>query len=231
MVLTDENKSRFNRFADGLGSALGRHSEWRMPSIGKPDMVQQTEVKARESLLSPAQKEEQRKRSPSIASVATMVSSASVERQVREDQEKLRAAQEAVMQRPNFAIDAIGDSDGEEDDTGGAEDDAGVMDEVRSGVQSGSRTRSADEWNHANAQVEAFLKANDTDEKGIEGKEKELANGERSCRGCVEVDVLKHLVVMLRSPHSGTPALIPCVHPSHPVEFHVVNTLRCDDEC
>ena len=41
----------------------------------------------------------------------------------------VRQAQEAVMQRPNFAIDAIGDSDGEEEDEGG-EDDGGVMDEV-----------------------------------------------------------------------------------------------------
>lgn len=36
-------------------------------------------------------------------------------------------AKEAVMHRPNFAIDAIGDSDGE-DEVG--EDDGGVMDEV-----------------------------------------------------------------------------------------------------
>lgn len=152
MVLTNENKSRFNKFADGLGSALGRHTEWRMPSIGKSDVAQQTEVKTRESLLTPAQKEQQRVRSPSTTSVASMDSLTASERQVREDQDKLRAAQEAVMHRPNFAIDAIGDSDGEDD---GVEDDEGVMDEV-----------------------EAFLKANDTDEKGIEGKEKELANGE-----------------------------------------------------
>ncbi len=151
LVLTNENKSRFNKFADGIGSALGRHTEWRMPSIGKPEAAQQAEVKARESLLSPAQKEQQRVRSPTTMSTASMESTATTERQVREDQDILRAAQEAVMHRPNFAIDAIGDSDGEDD---GAEDDEGVMDEV-----------------------EAFLKANDTDEKGIEGKEKELANG------------------------------------------------------
>jgi hypothetical protein len=51
---------------------------------------------------------------------------ADVEQRYREESEMVRAAQEAVMQRPNFAIDAIGDSDGEE----GGEDDAGVMDEV-----------------------------------------------------------------------------------------------------
>lgn len=42
----------------------------------------------------------------------------------------VRAAQEAVLQRPNFAIDAIGDSDGEDDEEE-VEDDSGVMDEVR----------------------------------------------------------------------------------------------------
>ena len=41
----------------------------------------------------------------------------------------VRAAQEAVLQRPNFAIDAIGDSDGEDDEEE-VEDDSGVMDEV-----------------------------------------------------------------------------------------------------
>ena len=69
----------------------------------------------------------------------------------------LRAAQEAVMHRPNFAIDAIGDSD--EEDHGG-EDEEGVMDEV-----------------------EAFLKANGADEKGLTGEAKDTANGEPSLPG------------------------------------------------
>lgn len=45
----------------------------------------------------------------------------------------VRAAQEAVMQRPNFAIDAIGDSDDEEAGEVGDGDDEGVMDEVSGG--------------------------------------------------------------------------------------------------
>lgn len=66
----------------------------------------------------------------------------------------VRQAQEAVMQRPNFAIDAIGDSDDEGDAEGG--DDEGVMDEV-----------------------EAFLKANGgEDEGGLKGKEKKEAEGQ-----------------------------------------------------
>lgn len=61
-------------------------------------------------------------------------------------------AQEAVMNRPNFAIDAIGDSDGEEEEGGG--DDA-VMDEV-----------------------EAFLKAHGDDDEGLKGEQKKVAAGE-----------------------------------------------------
>lgn len=63
----------------------------------------------------------------------------------------LRAAQEAIMHRPNFAIDAIGESD---EDVQGGEDEEGVMDEV-----------------------EAFLKANDTDENGLTGEAKATATG------------------------------------------------------
>ena len=54
---------------------------------------------------------------------------ADVEMRYREESEMVRAAQEAVLQRPNFAIDAIGDSDGEDDEEE-VEDDSGVMDEV-----------------------------------------------------------------------------------------------------
>lgn len=133
------------------------------------------EVRARESLLTPSQQEEQRrKRSASQASqmstkttnsVSTTATTgttataetrtlADVEARYREESEMVRAAQEAVMHRPNFAIDAIGDSDGEEDET--PEDDAGVMDEV-----------------------EAFLKAHGgEDDTGLKGEERKQAEGE-----------------------------------------------------
>ena len=166
MVVTNENKSRFNRFADGLGSALGRHAEWRKPAIGKIDPVHVTsDVQTRESLLNPAQQEVQRMRSPSSASSSTLTSTASqmpsrlrapstsstMDMKRKDENDMLRAAQEAILHRPNFAIDAIGDSD---EDAPGGEDEEGVMDEV-----------------------EAFLKANDTDEKGLTGEAKATANG------------------------------------------------------
>lgn len=166
MVLSGSNKSRLNKFADGLGNALGRHSEWRKPAIGK-ELTTTPEVSTRESLLNPnQQRDATRHRSPSMASTNTFQSQATVssatsiptlEQIKREENDMIRAAQEAVMHRPNFAIDAIGDSDPEDDDDGidPAEDDGGVMDEV-----------------------EAFLKANDVDEKGLEGDQKKLAEGE-----------------------------------------------------
>lgn len=163
LVLNKENKSRINKLADGLGTALGRHSEWRKPAIGKAAPA--VDVSTRESLLSPNQQQiAQRHRSPSAVSTATFQSQASgssvgsatiAEQKLREESEMIRAAQEAVMRRPNFAIDAIGDSDPEDDAEGAAEDDTGVMDEV-----------------------EAFLKANDADEKGLSGEQKKLAEGE-----------------------------------------------------
>lgn len=64
----------------------------------------------------------------------------------------VKAAQEAVMQRPNFAIDAIGDSDGDDDEDDAGDD--GVMDEV-----------------------EAFLKAHGDDDEGLTGEQKRVAEG------------------------------------------------------
>ena len=57
---------------------------------------------------------------------------ADVEARYREESQMVRQAQQAVMERPNFAIDAIGDSDGEYE---GGEDDTGVMDEVCSALE------------------------------------------------------------------------------------------------
>ena len=137
------NKTRFNRLADGFGAALGKHAEWRKPALAKtlPSSPQLSELGTRESLLTPGQ-QIHRHRSPSGASQTSAKSSSSstigtpetkslaeVEARYREESEMVRQAQAAVMQRPNFAIDAIGDSDGEDE---GGEDDAGIMDEVRS---------------------------------------------------------------------------------------------------
>ena len=132
------NKNRLNRLADGFGAALGKHAEWRKPALSKtiPSQSQPTELGQRESLLTPGP---HRGRSQSASSQTSFKSSsdsgtperrtlADVEARYREESEMVRQAQEAVMQRPNFAIDAIGDSDGEDE---GGEDDTGVMDEVR----------------------------------------------------------------------------------------------------
>lgn len=170
-TLTDRNKSRFNRLADGIGSALGKHAEWRKPSLSKADPTAPApvETRARESLLTPTQRARARSASQasqaSQASVRTTASAsttntldkpgslADVEMRYREESEMVRAAQEAVMHRPNFAIDAIGDSDGEEEEEG-ADDE--IMDEV-----------------------EAFLKAHGgEDDTAVKGAAKKEAEGE-----------------------------------------------------
>ncbi len=123
--------------ADGFGAALGKHAEWRKPALSKtlPSQSSTTELGARESLLTPGAS---RARSQSAASQTSIRSTsttgtaegkslAEVEARYREESEMVRQAQAAVMERPNFSIDAIGDSDGE-DELG--EDDGGVMDEV-----------------------------------------------------------------------------------------------------
>lgn len=154
------NKNRFNRLADGFGSALGKHAEWRKPALSKvtsPTSPQPhaADLGTRESLLTPGQQQQQQQRQRSQSSVSQLSTTsgqsstttttgagrtpetrslADVEARYREESQMVRAAQEAVMQRPNFAIDAIGDSDGEDEDEEGGEDDSGVMDEVRAGL-------------------------------------------------------------------------------------------------
>jgi len=170
LELTDRNKTRFNRLADGFGSALGKHAEWRKPALSKMTSTasQPADLGTRESLLTPGQQQQQRQRSQSSVSQMSTQSSSSgltqtpearslaeVESRYREESQMVRAAQEAVMQRPNFAIDAIGDSDGEdEDDEDDGGDDSGVMDEV-----------------------EAFLKAHGDDDEGLKGEQKKVAEG------------------------------------------------------
>ncbi|KAK8847460.1 hypothetical protein IAR55_005318 [Kwoniella newhampshirensis] len=177
LVVTNENKTRLNRLADGFGAALGKHAEWRKPSLAKSadpnhPVPGSSDLRARESLLTPAQQQghlqqQQRNRSESTASQISQASTKTVssagggtseekqslrevEQRYREESEMVRAAQEAVMHRPNFAIDAIGDSDGEDEEEG--EDDSGVMDEV-----------------------EAFLKAHGADDEGLKGEQKKVA--------------------------------------------------------
>ena len=158
------NKSRFNRLADGFGAALGKHAEWRKPSLAKTipaSSSQGSELGTRESMLTPAQQDQRRQRSASAASQASVKSTTSsgygtpetrsladVEARYREESAMVRQAQEAVMSRPNFAIDAIGDSDGEEDEEEGegrGADDA-VLDEVSVATLSNPKIRAPTDW-------------------------------------------------------------------------------------
>lgn len=175
LVITNENKNRLNRLADGFGAALGKHAEWRKPSLAKiadPQTIANasSDLRARESLLTPAQQQGnlQRRRSASFTSQASVKTNnttntqdtniqetkslADVEARYREESQMVRAAQEAVMHRPNFAIDAIGDSDGEEDEEEGEEETAAIMNEV-----------------------ERFLAQHEADDEGLKGEQKKVA--------------------------------------------------------
>nr|ODN93686.1 GTPase activating protein [Cryptococcus depauperatus CBS 7855] len=182
MVVTNENKNRFNRFADGFGAALGRHAEWRKPSLAKdadPNNIANTaaNLRARESLLTPAQQQGhlQRGRSSSSTSALSQLSQTSqktvstiggsgsnggedkrslaeVEARYREESKMVKAAQEAVMHRPNFAIDAIGDSDDEGGAEEGEDETAAIMNEV-----------------------ERFLAQHGADDEGLKGEQKKVA--------------------------------------------------------
>ncbi|UOH84190.1 hypothetical protein LQV05_000984 [Cryptococcus neoformans] len=175
LVITNDNKNRLNRLADGFGAALGKHAEWRKPSLAKVADSQtianaSSDLRARESLLTPAQQQGnlQRRRSASFTSQASVKTNnttntqdtniqetkslADVEARYREESQMVRAAQEAVMHRPNFAIDAIGDSDGEEDEEEGEEETAAIMNEV-----------------------ERFLAQHEADDEGLKGEQKKVA--------------------------------------------------------
>ncbi|KIR68745.1 GTPase activating protein [Cryptococcus bacillisporus CA1873] len=175
LVVTNENKNRLNRLADGFGAALGKHAEWRKPSLAKTADPQaltnaSSDLRARESLLTPPQQQGnlQRRRSASFTSQASVKTTnttntqetniqetkslVDVEARYREESQMVRAAQEAVMHRPNFAIDAIGDSDGEEDEEEGEEETAAIMNEV-----------------------ERFLAQHEADDEGLKGEQKKVA--------------------------------------------------------
>ena len=116
-----------------------------------------TDIGRRESLLTPAQ----RNRSASAASAASLASNksgassssvntatsaaagasagagagtslADVEARYRAESDMVKAAQEAINHRPNFAVDAIGDSEDEDEgnDEGAGGEGGDVMDEV-----------------------------------------------------------------------------------------------------
>jgi len=142
-----------------------------------PSQQATTDLGTRESLLTPSGSgtnadASSRNRAASQSSMKSTSSSintpegqnlAEVERRYREESEMVKQAQAAVNQRPNFAIDAIGDSDGEDD-----EDDA-----VGAGAAGGEDDAVMDE-------VEAFLKAHGEDDGGVKGEQKKLAEGECS---------------------------------------------------
>ena len=156
-VTTQDNKRLFHRLTDELGKTIGKHNVVHKPSIGRVNRAMNfDEAKARESILPrlvvPTGPSEGGRRSPSPSPVrggsekekGSLLGAPS---SVQSPSSPLTAGPDpvinplkfAVLERTPFAIDAAGDDSDEDDEeelralgvTGG-DDDAEVMDEVRS---------------------------------------------------------------------------------------------------
>ncbi|EPQ56670.1 TBC-domain-containing protein [Gloeophyllum trabeum ATCC 11539] len=159
-IATDDNKKLFNRFTDQIGRTIGKHQVIHRPAIGRFTKLE--EPKARESLLTPSMRPStstsslsptDRAQSPgastsnlSLSSDARSTTETLVQGSEMSPISIMKTANEALMERPQFAIDDALDDD--TDDELGGEDD-GVMDEV-----------------------DAFLEAHDS---GLTDEQKEVA--------------------------------------------------------
>ncbi|KIJ65220.1 hypothetical protein HYDPIDRAFT_131621 [Hydnomerulius pinastri MD-312] len=143
-IATVDNKKMFHKLSDELGKTIGKHQVVYRPSIGRYTKLE--EPKARESLISPAQKSTvtssdtdtllTSKSSSSTLTVdaitaqnngpASALSSAAFS-----PMPHVKAVNAAFMERTPFAIDDAGDDDDDSDlDLVHGEDDDQVMDEV-----------------------------------------------------------------------------------------------------
>ncbi|KIJ55489.1 hypothetical protein M422DRAFT_24063 [Sphaerobolus stellatus SS14] len=136
--VTDDNKKMFNKLSDEVGKTIGRHQVTHRPSIGK---TKSQDSHAWESILSSSARSVPRstststlRSSPSTSSL-TAVSEANLSASAAKLPDLIQVANAVTHQeRRAFAIDEAKDDDDMDNDTG-AEDDAGVMDEVDAFLQ------------------------------------------------------------------------------------------------
>ncbi|KAF8579906.1 TBC-domain-containing protein [Ramaria rubella] len=136
--VTDDGKKMFNRLTDEVGKTIGKHQVVHRPSIGKTKALQ--EPKAWETLLSSSSKSVPRSTStPSLRTSSSMTSLTTEASELSLPPAKvpdlLQAASTATQGRRAFAIDEAKDDEEDLDGDAGAEDDAGVMDEVDAFLQ------------------------------------------------------------------------------------------------
>lgn len=144
--VTDDNKKMFNKFSDEVGKTMGKHQvggsfvSYRRffsffsqvvhrPSIGKAKALH--EPKPWESLVSSSKSKHSTpslRTSTSTASLTTVASDLSLSSPKVPN--LLKAVTAATQERRTFAIDEAKDDEELDGDDAGAEDDAGVMDEV-----------------------------------------------------------------------------------------------------
>lgn len=162
-IATDSNKKMFNMFTDEIGKTIGKHQVVNKPSIGRYTRLE--EPKARESLLTPTLRKSTSNTSlvPSSRPLPTTtpaVSSTSTSSTLTIDTNAelsksdpsapdtgglsampmIQAANAALMERPQFAIDDAKDDEDEDDsDLGDVDNDDQVMDEVLTNSPSSRR--------------------------------------------------------------------------------------------
>ncbi|KAF8842349.1 TBC-domain-containing protein [Paxillus ammoniavirescens] len=145
-IATEDNKKIFHKLSDELGKTIGKHQVVYRPTFGRYTKLE--EPKARESLVSPAQKS-----TFSSSDTDTLVTSRSSSSTLTVDaiaaqdngpvsalssagfspMPHVKAVNAAFMERTPFAIDDAGDDDDDDDsdlDMVHGEDDDQVMDEV-----------------------------------------------------------------------------------------------------
>ncbi|KAI5985918.1 TBC-domain-containing protein [Pisolithus orientalis] len=179
-IATSDNKRIFHKLSDELGKTIGKHQVMYRPAIGRYTRAE--EPRARESILSPVPSKSTTGSSsgdsytlaPSTSSstltiepplpplphddnlAPALTPSAALSSAGLATMPHLQAVSAAFLERTPFAIDDVGDEDGDDEDDseldevhGGDEDDDQVMDEV-----------------------DAFLEANDS---GLSEADKQVA--------------------------------------------------------
>ncbi|GAA6011687.1 hypothetical protein JCM8202_004117 [Rhodotorula sphaerocarpa] len=151
-VMTDENKERFNRLADEVGKRLDIHSEEHRPSIGKLDAAAAAiEPQARGTLFSTSNARKAPASPATPEAVANPLSAAAMRMPAyptsenpwaaadgkpdsaaplapQHDIDVQALAQQAALQRPQFAVDEATEGEGEEW-VGGEGGEGGEVDE------------------------------------------------------------------------------------------------------
>ncbi|GAA5980178.1 hypothetical protein JCM10908_001563 [Rhodotorula pacifica] len=164
-VMTDENKERFNRLADEVGKRLDIHTVEQRPSIGKLDAAAAAiEPQARDTLFSTSTSKRKPAPAPAVEHAVNPLSAAAMRMPAyptsenpwadsaasetasssmpQHDIDVQALAQQAALQRPQFADDQATEGEGEE--WVGPDGDDGLLGQVDAMLQAEEPATSED---------------------------------------------------------------------------------------